>query len=112
MDEWERHFPFVHVRTSRLAHSFIASQIEQVVDQLEGDTQFHAEARQPLGLFLCQTCDQASSVASCCKRSGCFAFHDTDVIFGSGGKIENVVQLMKLGNCDVGTASGDDFDDL
>ena len=112
MNEGQCHLSFVDISPSWFPHPFIASQIQKVVHELKSDAKFHPKNSQGFGLFFGKAGDEAGGVASGCKRSCGLSTDDGEVILWRCGQIQHVVELMKLRDGDVGTASSDHRDDL
>ena len=112
MDEWKRHFPLVDVGSPRFPHPFVAAQVKKVINELEGNSEFHAEAFEGFGFITLQTGDQSRCITTGGKRSGRFSTDDGKVVLGRGGEVENVVQLVVFRNGDVGATTSDDRNDL
>ena len=87
MDERKCHFSFVHVGAPWFAHPVVSTKVQQVVNQLESDSEFHSKSFQTTGLFFFKARDQSSSVAARCKRACRLAANDGKVVFGRGCEV-------------------------
>lgn len=87
MNERKRHFSFVHVGAPRFAHPIVSTKVQQVVNQLESDPEFHSKSFQTTGLFFFEARNQSGGVTTGCKWTGRLAADDGKVVFGRGCEV-------------------------